>query len=137
MTANIDHVLDRRNLRKKVTFWRIAALAGLAVMLIATLGWTGAFKGLGSHGPHIARIPITGTITEDRDLLALLKAVRKDDNVKGVVLAINSPGGTVVGGESIFHAVRELAEAKTTATSVGTLATSAGYMIASASDCPV
>jgi len=134
MTNDIDHILDRRSLRKKVTFWRIAALAGLAVLLIAILGWVGAFKNIGSKGPHIARIPITGTITEDRELLALLKRVRKDDNVKGVVLSINSPGGTTVGGEAIFHAVRKLAETKPTATSVGTLAASAGYMIASASD---
>ena len=134
MTTNIDHVLDRRSLRSKVTFWRIAALVGLAAMFIAIIGWAGAFSGLGSHGPHIARIPITGTITEDRALLALLKEVKENDNVKGVVLSINSPGGTTVGGEAIFNAVRELAETKPTATSVGTLAASAGYMIATASD---
>jgi len=134
MTTDIDHILDRRSLRKKVTFWRIAALVGLAVLLLTILGWLGAFSGLSNKGAHIARIPITGTITEDRDLLALLKRVREDDEVKGVVLSINSPGGTTVGGEAIFHAVRELAETKPTATSVGTLAASAGYMIATASD---
>ncbi len=54
--------------------------------------------------------------------------------VKGVILSIDSPGGTTAGGEAIFEAVRELAAAKPVVAQVGTLAASAGYMIASASD---
>ena len=134
MTSEIDHILDRRSLRKKVTFWRVLSLIGLAVVLVAILGWAGAFSGLSKPGNHIARVAISGTITEDRDLLKLLKTLEDDQTVKGVVLSINSPGGTAVGGEAIYSAVRELAEQKPVATNVGTLATSAGYMIAAASD---
>src|SRR5690606_20318191 len=56
------------------------------------------------------------------------------DAVKGVILILDSPGGTTVGGESIYEAVRKIAKKKPVATQVGTLAASAGYMIASASD---
>lgn len=134
MTSDIEHILDRRGLRKKLSFWRIATIIIFAVLLLALLQSAGAFSGLSSSRAHIARIPISGVITEDRKLLKLIKQAQDDDSVKGVVLVINSPGGTTVGGEAIFHAVRNLAKTKPTATSVGTLAASAGYMIATASD---
>ena len=54
--------------------------------------------------------------------------------MKGVILAIDSPGGTTAGGESIFDEVRLLAAEKPVTAQVGTLAASAGYMIASATD---
>ncbi|MEM8748698.1 MAG: signal peptide peptidase SppA [Pseudomonadota bacterium] len=134
MSLDIDAVIDRRNLRKKLTFWRIAALVVLALALIFALSASGAFSGLKTANPHIARIEIGGMITEDRKLLSLIKKVEKNENVKGVILAINSPGGTTVGGEAIFEAVRSLSEKKPVTASVGTLAASAGYMIATASD---
>jgi len=56
------------------------------------------------------------------------------DKVKAVILHMSSPGGSTVGGEAMYVAVRELAEAKPVVTTVGTLAASAGYMIASATD---
>lgn len=134
MTTDIDHILDRRNLRKKVSFWRIAALIAFAATVLALLSSLGVFSSSGIKSAHIARVEIAGTITEDRKMLKLLKQVKEDKNVKGVVLVVDSPGGTTVGGEAIFEAVRNLAEEKPTVTSVGTLAASAGYMIASASD---
>jgi len=134
LTSDIEHILDRRGLRKKLSFWRIATLIALAALLIGFLNSAGVFSGLAGSTAHIARIPISGVITEDRKLLKLIKQAQEDDNVKGVVLVINSPGGTTVGGEAIFHAVRSLAKKKPTATSVGTLAASAGYMIATATD---
>ncbi len=134
MTTDIDHILDRRGLRRKLSFWRIIALVAVAAALLAALAGAGLFKNLSSTGKHIARIPVSGMITEDRKLLKLIKNAEEDKNVAGVVLAIDSPGGTTVGGEAIFNAVRSLAEKKPTTASVGTLAASAGYMIASATD---
>ena len=51
-----------------------------------------------------------------------------------MILSIDSPGGTTAGGEAIFDAVRALAAEKPVVAQVGTLAASAGYMIASATD---
>ena len=134
MALDIDAVLDRRILRKKLSFWRIAALLILAIGIIAALSAGGVFSGLEAKQNHIARVSIAGVITEDRDLLKMLKKIENDDTVKGVMLAINSPGGTTVGGEAIFEAVRAIAKKKPVVTSVSTLAASAGYMIATASD---
>lgn len=134
MNQEADSIIDRRRLRRKVTFWRAAAfvVAALAIIVVAATGMRGEFSGKGSD--HIAQIRIEGTITEDEDLLKRIDDVRKADRVKGVVLTIDSPGGTTVGGEAIFEAVRKLAQKKPVVAQVGTLAASAGYMIASASD---
>jgi protease-4 len=134
MPITADDVIDRRQLRRKLTFWRVVAIAVAVLAIAGAAFWSmsGSLGGVGS--PHIAKVRIEGTITEDEELLERLKTIRESDAVKGVILSIDSPGGTTVGGEAIFDAVRELAAAKPTVAQVGTLAASAGYMIASATD---
>jgi protease IV len=134
MAHRVDDLIDRRRLRRKLTFWRIAALATAAVAIVAASAWIYGDDFGGTAVDHIAKVEIEGTITEDQDLLDLLDDVRKSASVKGVILSIDSPGGTTAGGEAIFDAVRQLAAEKPVVAQVGTLAASAGYMIASASD---
>lgn len=134
MAQDADTIIDRRRLRRKVTFWRAAAfiVAAIGVIAVATAGMRGEIGGKGRD--HIAQIRIEGTITEDEELIKRIGEAAASDHVKGVVLTIDSPGGTTVGGEAIFEAVRKLAEKKPVTAQVGTLAASAGYMIASATD---
>jgi protease-4 len=133
MTLRADDLIDRRRLRRKLTFWRIAAIAVAALAIVAVAAWfTGAETGTAVD--HIARVKIEGTITEDDELIERLEKIRKSERVKGVILTIDSPGGTTVGGESIFEEVRKLAADKPVVAQVGTLAASAGYMIAAAAD---
>ncbi len=135
MSINADDIIDRRRLRKKVSFWRIATFVILGLTLLGMIAFGLNKAGIsGASSDHIARVTITGVITNDGPMLKLLEKLKEDDKVKAVVLNISSPGGSTVGGEAMFEAVRELAEVKPVTTSVGTLAASAGYMIASASD---
>ncbi|MDD9910034.1 MAG: signal peptide peptidase SppA [Ahrensia sp.] len=134
MVLDVDSFIDRRQLRRKLSFWRIAALLAIIAAITSLLSAVGAFSGFGQPVQHIARVSISGVITEDKPLIEMLERIGKDDQVKGIVLSIDSPGGTTVGGEAIYGAVRKLSEKKPVVTSVGTLAASAGYMIASASD---
>lgn len=135
MALSTDDIIDRRHLRKKISFWRVSAFLLIAVLIVSLFYSSGLFDGLNKqNSDHIARIKIEGTITNDAPLLALLKKVKDEKQIKAVVLNISSPGGTTVGGETVFEAVRALAKVKPVATSVGTLAASAGYMIATASD---
>jgi protease-4 len=134
MAMRADDLIDRRRLRRKLTFWRVAALAIAAIGLASAAAWMLREDFGGTGVDHIAKIRIEGTITEDEDLLERLAKVRESDAVKGVILAIDSPGGTTAGGEAIFDEVRKLAAEKPVVAQVGTLAASAGYMIASASD---
>ncbi len=130
MALRADDLIDRRRLRRKLTFWRIAAIL-IAAAAIA-VGTTFLMGGIATD--HIAKVRIEGTITEDEDLLDTIEQIGKSARVRGVILAIDSPGGTTAGGEAIFEAVRRLAERKPVVAQVGTLAASAGYMIASAAD---
>lgn len=134
MALRADEMMDRRRLRRKVTFWRLAAflVAGLAIVIGSM--WTYGDEFASRSQDHIAKVKIEGTITEDEELLERLADLRKAGAVKGVILSIDSPGGTTAGGEAIFDEVRRLAETKPVVAQVGTLAASAGYMIASAAD---
>lgn len=134
MALRADDLIDRRRLRRKLTFWRVVALGIVALGVIALSAWFYRDDLGGSAVDHIAKVKIEGTITEDEELLDRLDRVAKAAHVKGVILSIDSPGGTTVGGEAIFEAVRRVAAEKPVVAQVGTLAASAGYMIASASD---
>jgi len=134
MAMRADDLIDRRRLRRKLTFWRVVAFLVLAAAIIAFSAWIYDDNFTGKAVPHIAKVKIEGTITEDEELVKRLEAIRKSPEVKGVILSIDSPGGTTVGGESTFEAVRKLAGDKPVVAEVGTLAASAGYMIASAAD---
>ena len=133
MAMRADDMIDRRRLRRKLTFWRVVALAIAAIGLASAAAWLLRDFG-GTAVDHIAKVRIEGTITEDEELLERLKRIRESNSVKGVILSIDSPGGTTAGGEAIFDAVRKVAADKPVVAQVGTLAASAGYMIASASD---
>ena len=134
MTLRADELIDRRRLRRKLTFWRVTAILIVILAIGGAAAWFSR-DGVGGIGQaHIARIKIEGTITEDEELLKRLEDVRKSSLVQGVILTIDSPGGTTAGGEAIFEAVRRIAAEKPVVAQVGTLAASAGYMIASATD---
>ncbi|MCR4267354.1 signal peptide peptidase SppA [Nitratireductor sp. ZSWI3] len=133
MSIRADDLIDRRRLRRKLTFWRIVAFAVVVLAIAFATRWLLDEAGVVSS-EHIAQVKITGTITEDDELIERLDRIRKASAVKGVIVTIDSPGGTTVGGEAIYEAVRRLASEKPVVAQVGTLAASAGYMIASATD---
>lgn len=132
MAYDAEAVIARRKLRRKLTSWRIAFLLLLAILVVSVS--TYFTRGANIAAPHIAKVRIEGTIFENEELLKRLNKIAESDAVKGVILVVDSPGGTTVGGESIFDAVRKIAKKKPVAAQVGTLAASAGYMVASASD---
>ncbi|KAB2657153.1 signal peptide peptidase SppA [Brucella tritici] len=132
MVQDAEAIIERRKLRRKLTIWRGAFLLLIAALIAVFASWS--MRGTNFNQPHIAKVRIEGTIFENEELLKRLDKIAKDDAVKGVILVLDSPGGTTVGGEAIFEAVRKIAAKKPVVTQVGTLAASAGYMIASASD---
>ena len=106
-------------------FWRgFAALAVLACAL-ALLGKSGL---IGQS--HVARLTVSGIIGEDRKLTEAIEALAKDNSVKALLVEVNSPGGSVAGGESLHDAIAKVAAKKPVVTVMGGVAASAGYMIA-------
>jgi protease-4 len=133
MTAETDTLLDRRRLRRRLSLWRALAIAGIVVALF-TLGTAGdRLSGLVGE-KQIARVAIEGTILENRDQLELIKRIGEADNVKAVLVFVNSPGGTTTGGEALFAALRDLAKKKPVVAQFGTVAASAGYIVGLGAD---
>ena len=58
-----------------------------------------------------------------------LNELAKDDDIKAVVIRVNSPGGSAVASENIWHAIKQLKTKKPVVVSMGGLAASGGYMI--------
>jgi protease IV len=127
-----ESLIDRRRLRRRLGRWRVLAVLALALAVVA-IGLAAGWRP-GTALQQIARVEVSGLITEDEKLLELLDDLREEDGVKAVIVKVDSPGGTTVGGETLYHAVRRLAETKPVAAEVGTLAASAGYMVAIAAD---
>ncbi len=85
-------------------------------------------------GDRIALVRIDGVILDAESTIDELHRYRDDHNVKAVLLRIDSPGGGVVPSQEIHDEVRRLRAVKKVVTSMGTVAASGGYYIASASD---
>lgn len=135
MSSIADEIIDRKQLRRKLSFWRIAAFIILAIAILSMIMFAARDQIFSKTSQnHIAKVQITGVITNDEPLLKLLRKIEKNDKVNAVILNISSPGGSTVGGEAIYETVRKIAEKKPVVTTVDTLAASAGYMIASATD---
>jgi protease-4 len=69
-----------------------------------------------------------------KDVVDDLNKLAKDDDVKAVVLRVNSPGGSAIASEQIDHAIKELKRKKPVVVSMGGVAASGGYMISAHSD---
>ena len=95
-------------------------------------------------GERVALVFVTGNITEGDSgsmgdavsgpFVRAMERLENDDDVKAVVMRINSPGGSALASDRMWDAARRLAEAKPLIASVGDMAASGGYYIASAAD---
>jgi protease-4 len=133
MTLETEAVLDRRRLRRRLSWWRALAVIA-AVVALGVLAFSSADKMGLLEQRQIARVTIEGLITEDREVLRMFKKLAENKSVSAVILVVNSPGGTTAGGEALFEAIRELSKSKPVVAQFGTLATSAAYIAGLASD---
>ncbi|SHG33471.1 signal peptide peptidase SppA [Bradyrhizobium erythrophlei] len=134
MSLDSDVIVDRRRIRRKLTFWRvtaavvaIAAIVGMAA--IATPGGRSAF----TTSSAIARVHIDGLIRSDNDRVEALERL-ENSHVPAVVVHINSPGGTTAGSEQLYDALTRLKAKKPLVVVVEGLAASGGYITAIAAD---
>lgn len=127
MSLETETVLDRRRLRRSLSLWRALALFAAVVLI----GWTlfgSSLLGELTERKQIARVTIDGMITENRDQLRLMSRLAESDKVAGVIVYINSGGGTTTGGEALYEALRKLSAAKPVVAQFGTIAASAAYI---------
>jgi protease-4 len=134
MSLDADLIVDRRRMRRKLTFWRVlavllivAGIAGGAAVASNRIGLTGV-------RPYIARVTISGLIRGDQDRVAQLDRLAKSTLARAVIVHIDSPGGTTAGSEQLFDSLSRLREKKPLVVVVDSMAASGGYITAIAAD---
>jgi protease IV len=133
MSLDADAIVDRRRMRRKLTFWRVSALL---IALVALIGLAAALvpgSRLTTPGNYIARIKVQGLIRGNQDRVDALERLAKS-RARAVILHIDSPGGTTAGSEQLYDALRTLQAKKPTVVVVDGLAASGAYIAALSCD---
>ncbi|HVY57017.1 MAG TPA: signal peptide peptidase SppA [Xanthobacteraceae bacterium] len=135
MSLDADHIVDRRRMRRKLTFWRVfAALVAIVAVIAIAAVLTGSATGLGERGSgQIARIYVRGLIRGDQERTEALDTLGKS-RVRAVIVHVDSPGGTTAGSEQLHDSLRLLASRKPMVVVVDGMAASGAYIAAMASD---
>src|ERR1700716_3581986 len=136
MSLDADTIVDRRRMRRKLTFWRVLAIVlaiGAVVALGVPLRVPGTSLLTGQPGGAIARVTITGLIRSDQERVEALERLWKS-RAPAVIVHINSPGGTTSGSEQLYDSLMRLKEQKPLVVVVDGLAASGGYITAIAAD---
>jgi protease-4 len=134
MSFEADQIVARRRLRRQVSFWRVSAIV-LALATALVLMTSGQDDGaLSKLSEHVARVRVEGFISGDEKTLKMFKTLAESNRVKALILHIDSPGGSTVGAEALFEAVRKVAEKKPVVAVMDSVAASGGYATAVAAD---
>src|SRR5262245_7430902 len=135
MSLDADYIVDRRRMRRKLTFWRVLGVVVAIVAVVAvTARWSRSGLGLiEATGSYIARIGIRGIIRNDQERSEALERLAKSQ-ARAVIVHIDSPGGTAAGAEQLYDSLRAVAAAKPMVVVVDGLAASGGYIAALSAD---
>src|ERR1700693_760520 len=105
MSMSSDAMVERRQLRRRVTFWRVVAgLLAIAAIFVAASRLAGVAA---ENVAHIARVRVSGIILDDADFTRMLDRLAKS-NAKAVLLDIDSPGGGAAASEELFAHFRHV-----------------------------
>jgi protease-4 len=103
---------EQRRARRWGIFFKLLTFAYITLVVMLAMDWRGKAEGVGGK-KHTAMVEINGVISSDSDASAekvtsALQAAFKDKNTQGVVLRINSPGGSPVQAQTIYDEMRRL-----------------------------
>lgn len=132
MSLDATALVERRRLRRRVSFWRVTALVLLAAVIIA-VGYRLSGLAPGKHSAHVARVNLNGVILGSDKREKMFEEIGKS-GAQAVLLEIDSPGGGVTASEEIYNDLRKLAEKKPIVAVIGSVAASGGYIAALAAD---
>ena len=104
MTVTADQIVDRRRMRRKLSFWRVVGFLLLIVAVVAVAALAVGRDRFPFVEPQIARIGISGFITDDRSQIEMIDRLAKADGVRAVIVSIDSTGGATAGGEALYEA---------------------------------
>jgi protease IV len=135
MSLDADYIVDRRRMRRKLTFWRVLAVL-VAIVAVVAVTFRLARPDLAlseAAGSYIARVSIRGLIRNDQDRTEALDRLAKSQ-ARAVIVHIDSPGGTAAGAEQLYDSLRAVAGKKPMVVVIDGLAASGGYIAALSAD---
>lgn len=129
-----DQLLKIEVLNSKVKLWRGFSffLIFVLLMLVNYIDISKISSFLDNE--YIAKVNIEGKIETNEEMDALLKKIAEDNHVTGLILNINSPGGSVTGSEILYQNIRNVSKNKPVVALLNDFAASGGYMTAIAAD---
>lgn len=119
----------------KRTWLTVTLAVGVSLLLLFGLAFSlGRWDRLG--GSKVALITVEGVILDSKEIIDQLEKYRTNPSVKAIVLRINSPGGGVAPSQEIYEEILKTRQVnkKPVVASMGSVAASGGYYVASAAD---
>jgi protease-4 len=112
----------------------LAALGFFVIVGLASYSYlaSGGFAAFSKNA--VAVVTVQGVIEDASDIVRSLDGLTENDGVRAVVLRVDSPGGGVAPSQEIYGAIERVRERKPVVASLGSVAASGGYYIASACD---
>lgn len=105
------------------------------LMVSSIAGMLGRFSAPVPTGPYLLQLDVTGPIYESESILDILRRVRDDEDCKGILLRVESPGGAVGSSQELHASLKALRESDMPlAVSLGNVAASGGYYVALAGE---
>ena len=111
-----------------------ATIAAVTMLGLTSLFLLGGERAEFDFGEKVGVVEVTGMIVDARDTIDQIKQLREDDNIKAIVVRIDSPGGAVAPSQEIYREIRKTVPQKKVVASMGAVAASGGYYIAAAAD---
>lgn len=130
MALEVENIINRGQFRRSRNVWRVLAVLSILVVLIMMFV---RINGPGS-GVFIAVVEVDNIIVDDPDRDRMLRDIIQTPEAQALIVSINSPGGTVVGGEALYRALRSISKKIPVVAIMREVATSAGYMVALGAD---
>jgi protease-4 len=134
MSLDADLIVDRRRMRRKLSFWRVATFTLIVIGIAGAAALVGNRSSAFGVRPYIARVTFSGLIRGDQNRTEQLDRLAKSTVARAVIVHVDSPGGTTAGSEQLFTALSRLREKKPLVVVVDSLAASGGYITALAGD---
>jgi len=129
MSLDADAIVDRRRLRRKLTFWRVGAVLVALIAIVGAALLAIPATRIGANPNYVARIKIQGLIRNNQERVEALTRLSRS-RARAVIVHIDSPGGTTAGSEQLYDALRDLQARKPMVVVVDGLAASGAYIAA-------
>ena len=129
MSLEFELYEEKRRKMRRLSFLK-GSIVTIILIFVAMLIWSRDLM----PSPHIAMFQVIGEIYDDPNRDQILSQLAENENVYGVIVKINSPGGTVVGAEALYDSLSIISQKKPVVVSIGEVGASAAYLVALAGD---